>query len=112
MFKKIFLGVVICLAAYAFYLTFMPNYNGRLFKNEMKASMEIVRPLDQHRTVMKRIMRLRDEYSIPLTPEDVELELVHDEWIAKIYWEETVEYFPFYPLYQKTFEFYLDTSEE
>jgi hypothetical protein len=111
MFKKIFIAAVIGLAIYALYLTFVPNYHGRMFINEVKETMKIVSANNQHKNVMKRIMRLRDEYFIPIVEEDVELELVDNQWVVKIYWEETVEYFPFYPLYQKTFEFYLDTSE-
>jgi hypothetical protein len=89
----------------------MPNYQYRLFKNEMKKSMEIVQLTDTHKSVMRRVMRLTKEYDIPISPADVELELVHDQWSAKIYWEETIEYFPFYPLYQKNLEFYVDTTE-
>jgi hypothetical protein len=94
MVKKIFGSIFIILLTYSFYLTFMPNYQYRLFK-----------------AVMRRVMRLTKEYDIPISPADVELELVHDQWSAKIYWEETIEYFPFYPLYQKNLEFYVDTTE-
>jgi len=111
MFKKVFGAVVIILIAYSFYLTFMPNYNYRMFKNEMKESMEIVQLTDQHKDVMRRVIRLTREYDIPIAAEDVELVLEHDQWSAKIYWEETIEYFPFFPLYQKNLEFYIDTAE-
>lgn len=111
MYKNFFLGIVVILAAYIFYLTFAPVFNYYIFKNELKETMKIIRRIDRHKDVMKRIIRHTKEYNIPITAEDVELELVHDQFQAKIHWEETVEYFPFYPLYQKTFEFYIDTSE-
>ncbi len=111
MVKKIFGVVVFVLLAYSFYLSFMPNYHYRMFKNEIKESMKIIRLTDDRKEVIRRVMRLTDEYDIPVTPEDIELEMVHDQWTAKLYWEETIEYFPFYPLYQKNIEFYVDTAE-
>ncbi|MDO8281510.1 MAG: hypothetical protein Q7U10_02620 [Thermodesulfovibrionia bacterium] len=111
MVKNIFVVLFSLVIAYSFYLTFMPNYNYHMFKNEMKASMEIVTQNDKPKDVMKRIMRLVDEYDIPVSDEDVELELATEKYTARISWEDTVQYFPFYPLYQKTYTFHIDTSK-
>lgn len=111
MVKNIFVVIISLVIAYSFYLTFMPNYNYHMFKNEINASMDIVTQNDQHREVMKRIMRLVDEYDIPVSDEDVELELAEGKYTARLSWEDTVQYFPFYPLYQKTYAFQVDTGK-
>lgn len=111
MVKNIFVVFFSLIIAYSFYLTFMPNYNYHMFKNEIKASMDIVTQNDQPREVMKRIMRLVDEYDIPVSADDIELELVSGKYIARTSWEETVEYFPFYKLYEKTYAFQIDTGK-
>jgi hypothetical protein len=111
MVKKVFFVIVVILAAYCFYLTFNPNYNYHMFKNELKESLRIVRSIDRPKDVMKRVMRQIQEYDIPIVEEDIELTKLNNQYHVKMYWEETVRYFPFYTLYQKTYEFYIDTSE-
>lgn len=111
MFKKIFVAVVAICAFYSFYLTFLPNYNYHMFNNELTETMKIVPPVETPKNVMKRIMRLVEEYDIPVAEEDIELELVNNSYVTRLSWEETVNYFPFYILYQKVFEYSIDTGK-
>lgn len=111
MVKNIFVVIASLLLVYSFYLTFMPNYNYHMFKNELNASMEIVTIRDKPEDVIKRIMRLVDEYDIPISDEDIELENVGNLYAVRMSWEDTVNFFPFYVLYQKTYSYHIDTGK-
>lgn len=111
MVKNIFFVFVGIMLAYSFYLTVTPIYNYHMFKNEVKASMDIVTHNDKPKDVIKRIMRLVDEYDIPVNAEDIELELAGNKYTVRISWEDIVQYYSFYPIYQKSYSYSIDISQ-
>ncbi len=103
--KTVFFLLILGLIGYSLFLVVVPHYNYFAFKSDVGELMRI--SISNPRLIKKEIMNLVEKYDIPIKEKDINLrrEIRYEVTVS---WEETVDFFT---LYQKTFEFYIDTSE-
>jgi hypothetical protein len=107
MVKKIIFLLIAGLIIYSAVIIAMPQYNYFAFKSEVKEIL-ILSITEKNMKVNAEIMKLAEQYDIPITEDNIVLWQKNEMYYAKISWEETVS---FLGLYEKTFAFYFDTSE-
>ncbi|HDO26121.1 MAG TPA: hypothetical protein ENG95_05730 [Nitrospirae bacterium] len=61
-----------------------------------------------HKTVMADVMRIVDQYEIPVEEKDIELTQDNKRYNIKTSWSVTVDFFT---VHQETFTFSVDTSK-
>lgn len=107
MVKKIIFLLIAVLIIYSAVIIAIPHYNYYAFKSEVR---EILRLsiTEKNLPLNAEIMKLAEQYDIPITEDNIVLWQKNEIYYTKISWEETVS---FLGLYEKTFEFYFDTSE-
>ncbi len=108
MIKKIFFFLVLGLIAYSLFLTTIPNYHYYAFKSDLEETLR-VSVTDRPEELMTKILNLAETYKLPIEKKDINLK-AKKVYTVTVSWEETVVFFPVYPIYQKTFKFYIDTS--
>ena len=106
MIKKVFILSVVVVVVYSLYLAAVPHYRYVAFKSDLKEILR-VSVVETPEEVLTKIYNLVEEYKIPVKEEDIEL-IMDKEYIAILSWQETVNFFN---VYQRTFKFYIDTSE-
>ncbi len=104
--KKLFFLLVLGLIVYSLFLIVIPHYNYHAFRSDLRELLR-VSITDTRGEIMEEILNLAEKYNIPIEKEDINLEK-KGLYVVTISWEETVDFFT---IYQKTFEFYIDTSE-
>lgn len=110
MVKIILVIGVIILTVYSVAQFASPQYNYRAFKSDIEEYMMVAR-VDPPHIVKREIMSMVREYNVPV--EEDEVLLTKDEqgnYGVALSWSETVVLFPFYKLYEKVYEFEVDTG--
>ncbi len=104
--KTVFFLLILGLIGYSLFLVVVPHYNYFVFKSDVLELLKIKIADNPIRTTSE-IMNLVEKYDIPIKEKDINLrrEIRYEVTVS---WEETVDFFT---LYQKTFEFYIDTSK-
>jgi hypothetical protein len=105
MLKKLLFFLVLGLIAYSLFLTVVPYYRYYAFKSDLEETLR-VNVTDTPEEIMAKVLNLTKQYEIPVEEEDIDLRQ-ENKYVATISWQETVDFFT---VYQKTFEFYIDTS--
>ncbi len=108
MIKKIFFFLVLGLIAYSLVLTTTPYYHYYAFKSDLEETLR-VSVTDRPEELMTRILNLAETYNVPIEKEDIHLKATK-VYTVTVSWKETVVFFPGYPVYQKSFKFYIKTS--
>jgi len=112
--KIIFVLVVMGLIIYSVYLFVEPQYNYYAFKSEVEDYMSVA--IDKEKDVKAELMRLVEAYDIPVEEDEVylirETDSRYRRYSVSISWSETVDIFPFYHIYKKTYEFEVDTTQQ
>jgi hypothetical protein len=103
--KTVFFLLILGLIGYSVYLVAAPHYNYFAFKSDVGELMRI--SIGNPKQITGKIMNLAEKYDIPIKKEDINLRL-QKRYEVTLSWKETVDFFT---IYQKTFEFYIDTSE-
>lgn len=105
--KKIILLLIAVLIIYSAVIVAIPHYNYFAFKSEVREILKVSITV-KNLQLSAEIMKLAEQYDIPITEDNIVLWQKNEIYYAKISWKETVS---FLGLYEKTFEFYFDTSE-
>jgi hypothetical protein len=100
---SIFVFIVI---GYSLFLVAVPYYHYYAFESDLKEILK-VSVTDTPEEVMTKILDIVRKYKIPVGEEDIIL-LKEKGYTVKVSWHETVDFFN---IYQKTFEFSIDTSK-
>jgi len=106
MLKKLFLLLVLGLIAYSLFLIAAPYYRYHAFKSDLEETIRIS-VADTPEEIVAKILDLATQYKIPIGEEDIDLRQ-ENEYVVTVSWQETVDFFT---IYQRTFEFYIDTSK-
>lgn len=106
MIKKSFSLLVLGLIIYSVFLIAVPYYHYYALKSDLEETLR-VSATDPPEEVMAKVLTLAGQYKIPVEEEDINLRK-EDQYIVAISWQETVDFFN---LYQKTFEFSIDTGK-
>lgn len=103
--KVIAVVVILILIGYSAYLVAVPHYNYYGFKSDVEEFLKIkLHP--NFNTDKKDVMAIARQYDIPITDKD--LSLTWDRrYRLKVSWSVTVDFFT---LYQKTFNFSINSS--
>ncbi len=103
--KIVFALVVLILIGYSAYLVAMPHYNYYGFKSDIEEFLKIkIQP--NFNTDKEEVMDIARQYDIPITDND--LSLIWDRrYQLKVSWSVTVDFFT---LYQRTFNFSINSS--
>ncbi len=108
--KIIFFLFVMGVIIYSVYLFAEPQYNYYAFKSEVEEYMSVA--IDKEKDVKKEIMDLVQTYNIPVEEDEVYLTRGKEgRYSVSISWSETVDLFPFYHIYKKTYNFEVDTTQ-
>ena len=102
--------VIICIAAvviYSLFLFIVPHYRYYAFTSDLTEMLR-VSVADRSEDVMEKILNLVENYKIPVEKNDIHL-FHKKHYIVKVSWQETVNFFT---IYQKTFNFHIDTSTQ
>lgn len=106
MIKKLFPLFISVLVCYLLFLIVVPYYHYYAFKSDLREILR-VSEADRPEEVMARILNLVEQYNIPIKEKDIKLKR-KKQYVVTVSWQETVDFFT---IYQKTFEFYIDTSK-
>jgi hypothetical protein len=106
MIRWLFSIFVIIVIGYSLILVALPYYHYYAFESDLKEILK-VSVTDRPEEVMAKILDIVKKYKIPVREEDITL-LRERGYIVKVSWHETVDFFN---IYQKTFEFNVDTSK-
>ncbi len=109
MIKILSILAILALVIYSVVLTITPYYHYHAFKSDIEEIMR-VSVTDRPEEVMTKILNLVEQYNIPVEKKDIRLSM-DKKYEAEVSWRETIVYYPFYKIYQKTFEFHIDTGE-
>ncbi len=107
MIKKIVFLLVIVLIGYSLFLVAKPHYNHYAFKSDLRERL-YVSVGESEKEIMEVILKIAEQYNIPIEEQDIRLHKNEMRYTVVISWEETVNFFN---VYQKTFEFHVDTSQ-
>lgn len=105
--KKLVFLLVIALIGYSLFLIAKPHYNYYAFKSDLRERL-YVSVAEGEKEIMEEILKIAEQYNIPIEEQDIRLYKNERRYTAVISWEETVNFFN---VYQKTFEFHVDTSQ-
>lgn len=105
--KKLVFLLVIVLIGYSLFLIAEPHYNHYAFKSELRGRLNLSVG-ENEKKIMKIILEIAEQYNIPIEEQDIRLHKDERHYAAVISWEEPVNFFN---VYQKTFEFHVDTSQ-
>ena len=103
--KTVAFLLIFGIIGYSIYLVAIPHYNYFAFSSDVGEHMRI--NIYSPEQVKDDLMQYVEEYDIPINKEDIYLSSERPYKVS-ISWEETVDFFG---LYQKTFEFHIDTRK-
>jgi Tfp pilus assembly major pilin PilA len=106
MLKKLLLLLAFGVIAYSLFMIAIPYYRYYTFKSDLEETLQ-VNVTDTPDEIMAKILDLANQYKVPVGEEDIDLRQ-EKEYVVTVSWQETVDFFT---IYQKTFEFYIDTSK-
>ncbi len=107
MIKKLVFLLVIVLIGYSLFLIVEPQYNSYAFKSDLKERL-YVSVGENEKKIMEEILKIAEQYNIPIKEQDIRVHKNERLYTAVISWKKTVNFFN---VYQKTFEFHVDTSQ-
>lgn len=107
MIKKFVFLLVIVLIGYSLFLVAGPHYNHYAFKSDLRERLH-VSVGEREKEIMEEILKIAEQYNIPIKEQDIRLHKNERYYTAVISWEKKVNFFN---VYQKTFEFHVDTSQ-
>lgn len=107
MIKKLVFLLVIVLIGYSLFLIAEPHYNHYAFKSDLRDRLS-VSVGETEKEIMEEILKIAEQYNIPIEKQDIRLHKNERPYTVVISWEKTVNFFN---VYQKTFEFHVDTSQ-
>ncbi len=107
MIKKLVFLLVIVLIGYSLFLIAKPHFNYYAFKSDLRERL-IVSVGETDKKIMEEILKIAEQYNIPIEEQDIRVHKNEWRYAAVISWEKTVNFFN---VYQKTFEFHVDTSQ-
>ncbi len=102
--------VIICIAVvvvYSLVLAIIPHYRYYAFTSDLSETLR-VSVTDRPKAVMEKILNIVEDYKIPVEKNDIQL-FHKKHYMVKISWQETVNFFT---IYQKTFNFHIDTTTQ
>lgn len=107
MVKKFLIIAIVAAVIYSTFLFILPYYHYYVFKSDLTDTLK-VSVADRPEDVMEKILHLVESYKIPVEKDDIDL--IHKKQYSVIVsWHETVDFFT---LYQKTFNFHIDTRNK
>ncbi len=109
MIKTLSILAILALVIYSVALIITPYYHYHAFKSDLEEILQ-VSVTDRPEEVMTKILTIVEQYSIPVEKKDIHLSM-NKKYEAEVSWQETIVFYPFYKIYQKTFEFHIDTSK-
>ena len=104
--KAILFILVFALAVYAAYLVAVPHYQYYAFKSDLNELVKV--SIGRESEVMNDIIRIMEEYEIPIGKDDIYLTKENNRYVVRTSWQVTVDFFT---IYQRTFKFDIDTSK-
>jgi hypothetical protein len=104
--KLFFIGFAVILA-YSVYISMIPYYHYYAFKSDLQEILK-VSLADTKEDVMEKIIEIVERYDIPVEKNAIRL-FRQKQYVVQVSWQETVDFFT---LYQKVFEFHIDTRKQ
>lgn len=108
MLKKLFTLLIIALIVYAGFVFVPPFYRYYAFKSDVKEFARIGRALPPQE-LMEKIMEKARDYNIPIDEDDVVVTRDPNEVNIQVGWQERAN---FLNIYERRFDFFIDTSKE
>lgn len=106
--KKFFSLLVVGLALFSAYLFGVPFYHYLVFKSDLKEISKMNSNQFREGEMMLKVKEMARDMSVPL--QDKDIILTRDRtYRIELSWEETVNWLS---IYQKTFQFAVDTSKD
>lgn len=107
MLKKLIVITIIVLIGYSTYMVAEVHYNYWAFKSDVEKYLKVA--INIPRQVKEDVYAIVVQYDIPL--EEDEVSIIHDGriYVVRASWSETIDFFT---LYQRTFDFEIDTSRQ
>jgi hypothetical protein len=107
--KVIFYLTLVGLFIYVGILFGLPHYDYRVFKSDIKETLAWSVEKMGDEAFRQEIMKYANESHIPIQPEDIVITQTDKRRDVAVAWQVTVDLFG---VYQKTYDFQVDTSEE
>lgn len=109
MIKKLFTLLIIALIVYGGFVFVPPFYHYYAFKSDVKEFARIGRAIPPQE-LMENIMKKATDYNIPINEDDVVITRDHNNEVnIQVGWQERVN---FLNIYERRFDFFIDTSTE
>ena len=107
MVKKFLIIAIVAAVIYSTFLFILPYYHYYAFNIDLAETLKMS-VADRPEDVMEKILHLVESYKIPVEKDDIDL--IHKKhYNVIVSWHETVDFFT---LYQKTFNFHIDTRNK
>lgn len=107
MFKKLFVIALVAVIGYSVFMVAEVHYNYWAFKSDVEKYLRVAIKIPKQ--VREDVFAMIDQYDIPLEEDEVSISLENNIYVVRASWSETVDFFT---LYQRTFDFSIDTSRQ